>query len=85
MKLQKTSSQKNVLMIRNLMSIVEKKLSSFGSNSSIIEKFNTDELTDFQQILKMCELLLSKYENRKHTYYHMKKFVDILKEVGMLI
>ena len=78
MKLQKTSSQKNVLMIRNLMSIVEKKLSSFGNNSSIIEKFNIDELTDFQQILTMCELLLSKYENRKHTYYHMKKFVDIL-------
>ena len=62
MKLQKTSSQKNVLMIRNLMSIVEKKLSSFGNNSSIIEKFNIDELTDFQQILTMCELLLSKYE-----------------------
>ena len=78
MKLQKTSSQKNVLMIRNLMSIVEKKLSSFGNNSSIIEKFNIDELTDFQQILTMCELLLSKYENSKHTYYHMKKFVDIL-------
>ena len=78
MKLQKTSSQKNGLIIRNLMSIVEKKLSSLDNNSSIVEKFNSDELTDLQQILTMSELLLSKYENKKHFYQHMKKFVDIL-------
>ena len=78
MKLQKTSSQKNGLIIRNLMSIVEKKLSSLDNNSSIVEKFNSDELTDLQQILTMSELLLSKYENKKHIYQHMKKFVDIL-------
>ena len=26
----------------------------------------------------MCELILAKYESKKTTYQHMKKFVDIL-------
>ena len=78
MKLQKNNPQKNILEVRNLMSILEKKLPSLANDSTKIEKLNIDELTDFYQILTMCELLLSKYANRKQTYQHMKKFVDIL-------
>jgi len=77
-KLQKNNSQKNILQVRNLMSIVEKKLSSFDNDNFIVEKLNADELTDFYKILTICELLLSKYESRKFTYQNMKKFVDIL-------
>ena len=51
MKLQKNNSQKNILQVRNLMSIVEKKLSSFDNDNFIVEKLNADELTDFYKIL----------------------------------
>ena len=63
------------------MSIVEKKLSSFDNDNSIVEKLDADELTDFYKILTMCELLLSKYESRKFTYQNMRQnsFIKFMK------
>ena len=78
MKLQKNASQKNLIQIRDLMSRVEKKLSTIGDGQSIVEKLDSDELADFYKILTKCELILSKYESKKTTYQNMKKFVDIL-------
>jgi len=77
-KLQKNDSQKNILQVRNLMFIVEKKLSLFDNDNSIVEKLDSDELADFYKILTKCEIILSKYESKKTTYQHMKRFVDIL-------
>ena len=78
MKIQKNDSQRNLLEVRNLITTVEKKLSTFGDKKVIIEKLEPSELEDLYKILTMCELLLSKYESRKFTYQNMKKFVDIL-------
>jgi len=78
MVLQKNNSQKNLIQVRELISTVEKKLSTFGNEKSVVEKLDSEELADFYKILTKCEIILSKYENKKTTYEHMKKFVDIL-------
>jgi len=78
MKIQKNDSQRNLLEVRNLITTVEKKLSTFGDKKVIIEKLEPSELEDLYKILTMCELVLTKYESKKTTYQHMKKFVDIL-------
>ena len=78
MVLQKNNSQKNLIQVRELISTVEKKLSTFGSEKSVVEKLDPEELADFYKILTKCEIILSKYENKKTTYQHMKKFVDVL-------
>ena len=78
MVLQKNNSQKNLIQVRELISTVEKKLSTFGNEKSVVEKLDSEELADFYKILTKCEIILSKYENKKTTYQHMKKFVDIL-------
>ena len=78
MVLQKNNSQKNLIQVRELISTVEKKLSTFGNEKSVVEKLDSEELTDFYKILTKCEIILSKYENKKTTYQHMKKFVDVL-------
>ena len=57
MKSQKNNSQKNMLQVRNLISIVEKKLSSFDNDNSIVEKLDAGELTDFYKILTMLSLI----------------------------
>ena len=78
MVLQKNNSQKNLIQVRELISTVEKKLSTFGNEKFVVEKLDSEELTDFYKILTKCEIILSKYENKKTTYQHMKKFVDVL-------
>jgi len=78
MKIQKNDSQQNLLEVRNLITTIEKKLSTFGDKKIISEKLELDELEDFYKILTMCELILAKYESKKTVYQHMKKFVDIL-------
>tara|TARA_B100000029_G_scaffold8071_1_gene8545 strand:+ start:1474 stop:1845 length:372 start_codon:yes stop_codon:yes gene_type:complete len=78
MKLQKNDSKKNLIQVKELISIIEKKFSTFENENTIVEKLDSDELADFYKILTKCEIILSKYENRKITYQHMKKFVDIL-------
>ena len=78
MVLQKNNSQKNLIQVRELISTVEKKLSTFGNEKSVVEKLDSEELADFYKILTKCEIILSKYENKKTTYQHMKKFVDVL-------
>ena len=78
MVLQKNNSQKNLIQVRELISTVEKKLSTFGNEKSVVEKLDSEELADFYKILTKCEIILSKYESKKTTYQHMKKFVNIL-------
>tara|TARA_B110000014_G_scaffold75019_1_gene51231 strand:- start:1630 stop:2001 length:372 start_codon:yes stop_codon:yes gene_type:complete len=78
MKLQKNNSQKNLIQVREFITTIEKKLSSFENDKSIVENLDSDELADFHKILTNCEIILSKYESKKTTYHHMKKFVDIL-------
>ena len=78
MKLQKDNSGKNLIQVKELISTIEKKLSSFENEKFIVEKLDSNELVDFYKILTKCEIILSKYESKKTTYQHMKKFVNIL-------
>tara|TARA_B100001750_G_scaffold244376_1_gene261563 strand:+ start:5943 stop:6314 length:372 start_codon:yes stop_codon:yes gene_type:complete len=78
MKLQKDNSGKNLIQVKELITTIEKKLSSFENEKFIVEKLDSNELVDFYKILTKCEIILSKYESKKTTYQHMKKFVDIL-------
>ena len=73
MKIQKNNSQRNLLEVRNLITTVEKKLSTFGDKKVIIEKLEPSELEDLYKILTMCELVLTKYESKKnHISTHEK-------------
>ena len=78
MKLQKDNSGKNLIQVKELITTIEKKLSSFENEKFIVEKLDSNELVDFYKILTKCEIILSKYESKKTTYQHMKKFVNIL-------
>ena len=68
MKLQKNNSQKNLIQVREFITTIEKKLSSFENDKSIVENLDSDELADFHKILTNCEIVLSKYESKKTEY-----------------
>ena len=74
----KDRAQKNLLEVRNLLSTIDEKLSSINDKTSFVEKLDFNELGDFSRILTLCEIVLSKHENKKAVYQKMKSFVDIL-------
>jgi len=74
----KDRAQKNLLEVRNLLSTIDEKLSSINDKTSFVEKLDFNELGDFSRILTLCEIVLSKHENKKAVYQNMKRFVDIL-------
>ena len=74
----KDRAQKNLLEVRNLLSTIDEKLSSINDKTSFVEKLDFNELEDFSRILTLCEIVLSKHENKKAVYQNMKRFVDIL-------
>ena len=74
----KDRAQKNLLEVRNLLSTIDEKLSSINDKTSFVEKLDFNELRDFSRILTLCEIVLSKHENKKAVYQNMKRFVDIL-------
>ena len=74
----KDRAQKNLLEVRSLLSTIDKKLSSINDKTSFVEKLDFNELEDFSRILTLCEIVLSKHENKKAVYQNMKRFVDIL-------
>ena len=78
MKTEKDRSHKNLLEIRNILSIIDNKLLTLNGKTSFVENLNSNELEDFSKILTSCEIVLSKYENKKAIYQNMKKFVDVL-------
>jgi|TARA_B110000014_G_scaffold5151_1_gene3924 hypothetical protein len=74
----KDRAQKNLLEVRSLLSTIDEKLSSINDKTSFVEKLDFNELEDFSRILTLCEIVLSKHENKKAVYQNMKRFVDIL-------
>ena len=74
----KDRAQKNLLEVRSLLSTIDEKLSSINDKTSFVEKLDFNELEDFSRILTLCEIILSKHENKKAVYQNMKRFVDIL-------
>ena len=74
----KDRAQKNLFEVRSLLSTIDEKLSSINDKTSFVEKLDFNELEDFSRILTLCEIVLSKHENKKAVYQNMKRFVDIL-------
>ena len=74
----KDRAQKNLLEVRSLLYTIDEKLSSINDKTSFVEKLDFNELEDFSRILTLCEIVLSKHENKKAVYQNMKRFVDIL-------
>ena len=74
----KDRAQKNLSEVRSLLSTIDEKLSSINDKTSFVEKLDFNELEDFSRILTLCEIVLSKHENKKAVYQNMKRFVDIL-------
>ncbi|HJM14650.1 MAG TPA: hypothetical protein QF710_04485 [Candidatus Nitrosopelagicus sp.] len=74
----KDRAQKNLLEVRSILSTIDEKLSSINDKTSFVEKLDYNELGDFSRILTLCEIILSKHENKKAVYQNMKRFVDIL-------
>ena len=74
----KDRAQKNLLEVRSLLSTIDENVSSINDKTSFVEKLDFNELEDFSRILTLCEIVLSKHENKKAVYQNMKRFVDIL-------
>lgn len=64
--------------IQKLSSLVEKRLAEFDSDKKQINQLSLEELQDFNQILRIADYILYKYENKKEVFSLIKEFVDMV-------
>ena len=69
MVLQKNNSQKNLIQVRELISTVEKKLSTFGNEKFVVEKLDSEELADFYK--GITEPIKSLYTLKNYIFIHL--------------
>ncbi len=65
----------NLEKIQYAKSIIEKNI---GQNQLIIKNLEPEELHDYQKIMKICEFILVKHENKKTLYENLKKLVNTI-------
>jgi len=70
--------QKSRKKIQKLSSLVEKRLSELDSDKKQISQLSLEELQDFNQILRIVDYILYKYENKKEVFSLIKEFVDMV-------
>ncbi|MGI0002768.1 MAG: hypothetical protein ACRD91_00910 [Nitrosopumilaceae archaeon] len=70
-----TNSRKK---IQKLSSLVEKRLEEFDSDKKKINQLSLEELQDFNQILRIADYILYKYEHKKEVFSLIKEFVDMV-------
>lgn len=70
-----TNSRKK---IQKLSSLVEKRLEDLDSDKKKINQLSLEELQDFNQILRIADYILYKYENKKEVFSLIKEFVDMV-------
>ena len=74
-----SNPKKDLEKVSEFSRLVEKKLFKFNKNDETrIDKLSFEELQDFNQILKMADFLLCKYENKKQVHSLLKDFVEII-------
>lgn len=65
--------------IQKLSLLVEKRLAEFDQKEkNQINSLSFEELQDFQQILKISDYILYKYEGKKAVFSLLKEFVDMI-------
>ncbi|MBM3896169.1 MAG: hypothetical protein FJ360_00240 [Thaumarchaeota archaeon] len=70
-----TNSRKK---IQKLSSLVEKRLEELDSDKKKINQLSLEELQDFDQILRIADYILYKYEHKKEVFSLIKEFVDMV-------
>lgn len=65
--------------IQKLSALIEKRLAELDSNDKKqIHQLSFEELQDFNQILRIADYTLYKYENKKEVFSLIKEFVDMI-------
>ena len=65
--------------IQELSSFVEKRLAELDqSEKKQINQLSFEELQDFNQIIRIADYILYKYENKKEAFSLIKEFVDMI-------
>ncbi len=78
-KLSGKNFQKNTQKIKKLSKLVESRISKIKQNDEQkIEKLSFEELQDFNQILRLADYVLCKYEAKKSTQKILKEFVEMI-------
>lgn len=77
--LKKSNFKKDYEVVRHHSVLVEKKLAKLSKkNERKIEKLTLGELQDLNEILKIADFILCKYENKKEIRSLLRDFVDII-------
>ena len=78
-KLSRKNFQKNTQKIKKLSKLVESRILKIKQNDEQkIEKLSFEELQDFNQILRLADYVLCKYEAKKSTQKILKEFVEMI-------
>jgi len=78
-KLSGKNFQKNTQKINKLSKLVESRILKIKQNDEQkIEKLSFEELQDFNQILRLADYVLCKYEAKKSTQKLLKEFVEMI-------
>ena len=78
-KLSGKNFQKNTQKIKQLSKLVESRISKIKQNDEQkIAKLSFEELQDFNQILRLADYVLCKYEAKKSTQKILKEFVEMI-------
>ncbi len=71
--------RKDITKIKKLSQLVEKKLSKLDKkDEQKIDSLTFEELQDLNQILKLADYVLCKYEHKKEVHSVLKDFVGII-------
>lgn len=70
--------QKSRKKIQKISALVEKRLAELDSDKKKISQLSVEELQDFNQILRIADYILYKYEHKKEVFSLIKEFVDMV-------
>jgi len=70
--------QKSRKKLQKISALVEKRLAEIDSDKKKISQLSVEELQDFNQILRIADYVLYKYEHKKEVFSLIKEFVDMI-------
>jgi len=70
--------QKSRKRIQKISGLVEKRLAELDSDKKKTSQLSVEELQDFNQILRIADYILYKYEHKKEVFSLIKEFVDMV-------
>ncbi|MBM3894933.1 MAG: hypothetical protein FJ359_00655 [Thaumarchaeota archaeon] len=70
--------QKSRKRIQKISGLVEKRLAELDSDKKKTSHLSVEELQDFNQILRIADYILYKYEHKKEVFSLIKEFVDMV-------